>query len=186
MTHLIHHCGWAGQPDIRIDCDLSWTTPAWVQELEDGIYQPGVYWSDDDRLYTFEIEKVTCEKCVAHYKTEEACGQSVNRLWGPGSLQAKMFAKLRAVTNDIDWGAIVSYFPEVSRREVDDAIMWFCSPASGFLFELIGYGSDGDTSWFLVGADLADVIRAKQLVVNGKAIADWQSKTLLKLRRNRP
>ena len=56
---LVHHCDWASQPDIRIACDQSWTTPAWTQpELPKNVYA-----ADNGKLYAFAYEVVTCEEC---------------------------------------------------------------------------------------------------------------------------
>ncbi len=58
---IIHYSGWAAQPDVRIDCDMSWTTPTWNQ---DSVYKPqAVHMSDDNRLYTFDPDLATCTKC---------------------------------------------------------------------------------------------------------------------------
>lgn len=62
----VHISDWAGQPDIRIFCDQSWTTPAWTDSVvvvEDHDGEGGVYRSTDNRLYTFTKSRVTCEAC---------------------------------------------------------------------------------------------------------------------------
>lgn len=56
----VHLCDWSGQPDIHIACSETWTMPRWFganTDLKD------VYRSEDDRLYAFDREKVTCKKC---------------------------------------------------------------------------------------------------------------------------
>lgn len=65
MTDIVHLCDFAQQPDIRIACDQSWTTPAIrfqrPEKAATGIKD--VHKADDGRLYTFEAAKVTCPKC---------------------------------------------------------------------------------------------------------------------------
>jgi hypothetical protein len=67
----VHLSDYASQPDVRILCDGSWTTPAWgptsgMTETE------GVYESDDNRLYTFDKDKTTCPKCAGLHGTDLA------------------------------------------------------------------------------------------------------------------
>lgn len=67
ITEVIHWSDWASQPDIRIACDQTYTTPAWhTKEDPRGSTTgtPGVYRGDDGRLYTFEHEP-TCPGCLA-------------------------------------------------------------------------------------------------------------------------
>lgn len=58
---LIHRIGYASQPDIQFACDETWSTPKWGTP-ETPITD--VFVSDDDRLYTFDNNRVTCPKCV--------------------------------------------------------------------------------------------------------------------------
>lgn len=64
---IIHLCDWSSQPDIHIYCDDSWTGPAWGP-IEKIIIQPGVYLSDDDRLYCFDAKLVSCKACLDKMK----------------------------------------------------------------------------------------------------------------------
>ena len=58
----IHCICYASQPNLRIHCDHSWSTPKW------GGQPPGlpanVYEDDDGHLYTFENGLVSCQKCI--------------------------------------------------------------------------------------------------------------------------
>jgi hypothetical protein len=56
----VHLSDWAQQPDIRIACDQSYTTPKWNQSV-DGT---GVYLTEDGRRYAFEREHATCPGCI--------------------------------------------------------------------------------------------------------------------------
>ena len=56
----VHYCAWSSQPDIQIFCDGSWAQPAWTHPETE---TPEVYRTDDDRLYTFEKDPVTCPAC---------------------------------------------------------------------------------------------------------------------------
>jgi hypothetical protein len=58
----VHMVDYSSQPDLRVRCDGSWTTPKFPQP--EGL-SGGVYGTADDRLYTFSEEKVTCELCIA-------------------------------------------------------------------------------------------------------------------------
>lgn len=60
----IHYSDYASQPDVRIYCDGSWTTPAWAP-ADDKTEMPAVYRADTMALYTFERPRVTCERCLA-------------------------------------------------------------------------------------------------------------------------
>lgn len=64
-TKPIHLSDFASQPDIRIACDQSWTTPKWGSEESKWTGIPNVHMADDDRLYTFRVALVTCEKCIS-------------------------------------------------------------------------------------------------------------------------
>lgn len=63
----VHFSAWSQQPDVRIECDQSFGTPAWGQPPEQPV---GVYRLDDGRLYTFSKSKVTCEACKARMTTQ--------------------------------------------------------------------------------------------------------------------
>ncbi len=60
---LVHLCCYASQPDLQIHCNEEWTTPGWGP-IADTIISEGVYRADNNMLYTFEKEKVTCVTCV--------------------------------------------------------------------------------------------------------------------------
>jgi hypothetical protein len=62
LNKPIHICLWSSQPDILIECDKSWTTPSWAKHQD--ILPENIYYSSDDRLYSFDEELVTCEKCL--------------------------------------------------------------------------------------------------------------------------
>ena len=67
MSIPVHHCSYAGQPDISIQCG-GWSTPFW------GLAPPrppeGTHWGEpivkgeDPILYTFEEEQVTFPQCL--------------------------------------------------------------------------------------------------------------------------
>jgi hypothetical protein len=56
---IVHYSGWASQPDIRIDCDMSWTMPAWERNK----ISEEIYLADDGRQYTFNPDIATCLIC---------------------------------------------------------------------------------------------------------------------------
>lgn len=56
----VHLCDWSSQPDIRIACDQSWTTPR-IEHFD--TTGEKVFRAVGGRLYTFENEFVTCPKC---------------------------------------------------------------------------------------------------------------------------
>ena len=60
LSDKIHISKESSQPHIHIECDDSWTTPSFNKGV--GIFS-GIYKTQDGRLYTFEDDKVTCEKC---------------------------------------------------------------------------------------------------------------------------
>lgn len=59
---MIHYCDWAGQGDIHILCSDTWTEPAWGIDQRSKLME-GVYLDESLSAYTFDIEKVSCEKC---------------------------------------------------------------------------------------------------------------------------
>ena len=64
---IVHYSDWAGQPNIRIACTQNYTQPAWGQsdtKIE------GVYASENEGLYTFDICNVTCPKCLEIIKEQ--------------------------------------------------------------------------------------------------------------------
>jgi hypothetical protein len=72
----IHYSDWASQPDIRIACDQSYTTPAWktAENAHAQMDLPAeVYLADDGRLYTF-TQKPTCLDCLRIYNDRESGG----------------------------------------------------------------------------------------------------------------
>lgn len=63
---VIHLVSYASQPDLQIDCDQSWTTPAGSEFAKtDEERKPGIFLTSDGRRYTFNETKVTCEACLA-------------------------------------------------------------------------------------------------------------------------
>jgi len=65
---VIHNVSYASQPDLLIDCDQTWTTPAWgaCDWSEPNVTVPnGVFKTLDKRYYTFDDHKVTCEACIS-------------------------------------------------------------------------------------------------------------------------
>lgn len=56
----IHLSDYGASGAIRIKCDQSWGRAAWFQTpgLPDGVYE-----LEDGRLYTFDDDKITCQKC---------------------------------------------------------------------------------------------------------------------------
>jgi hypothetical protein len=61
MNDLVHLCDWSSHNSLHIKCDDTWTTPTWD---EGRVKLPAsVYMSDDRRMYTFEVSKVTCPGC---------------------------------------------------------------------------------------------------------------------------
>lgn len=63
----ICYVGWAQQPDIQFCCDSTWSSPKWGTR-KDQVAAPEVYVADNDRLYTFNTSKVTCEACLTEVK----------------------------------------------------------------------------------------------------------------------
>jgi hypothetical protein len=59
----IHLCDWASQPDIHILCSGKWTTPKWGAKAPVESFD-GVYEDEQQDLYTFDDEKVTCPTCA--------------------------------------------------------------------------------------------------------------------------
>lgn len=56
----VHMVDYASQPNLRIRCDLSWTTP----DLKSPSYPDGIYQAADGRLYTFDESKISCGLCL--------------------------------------------------------------------------------------------------------------------------
>lgn len=56
---IVHHCDWAGQPDIHIVCEDRWTTPSWSDQTPGGPYL-----DETGRLYAFDESQVTCGRCL--------------------------------------------------------------------------------------------------------------------------
>lgn len=80
MTN-VHLCLWASQPDIKIECDGSWTTPAWKTSVnKELVLDEGVYESADRSFYTFETEKATCPPCRCIGLVVEAISGKPQRL----------------------------------------------------------------------------------------------------------
>jgi hypothetical protein len=95
---LIHYCGYSSQPDIRICCDNSWTTPAWAKEGNPEPPEKDVHLADDMRFYTFDENRVTCKTCKRMRREMcPACGLATmdhpveNRdlMWGEGDVMCK-------------------------------------------------------------------------------------------------
>ncbi len=61
----VHLCDYADQPDIRIACTETWTTPKWAGPEKRTDLPADVHQGDNDQLYTFEPELVTCVACKA-------------------------------------------------------------------------------------------------------------------------
>lgn len=57
---VVHFSDYASQPDVRIACDQSWTTPAWKRTR---MVSANVYEADDGRFYTFDEGAITCVVC---------------------------------------------------------------------------------------------------------------------------
>jgi hypothetical protein len=57
--------GWASQPNIQFVCDGAWSDPKWGTDDERSTDDEAVHVADNDRLYTFERDKVTCPACQA-------------------------------------------------------------------------------------------------------------------------
>jgi hypothetical protein len=55
----VHMVDYASQPNLRIRCDQSWTTP----DLKSPAYPSGIYKTMDGRFYTFDDQKITCQLC---------------------------------------------------------------------------------------------------------------------------
>lgn len=60
---VVHQISWASQPDLQFWCDSEWSTPKWGTTDDQYTEIREVYVADDDRLYTFNSEKVTCPAC---------------------------------------------------------------------------------------------------------------------------
>lgn len=61
MNKEVHLSSWSQQPDVQIDCTGDYGTPAWGAKEK---LAPGVYLLSDGRLYTFDLDSVTCERCL--------------------------------------------------------------------------------------------------------------------------
>jgi hypothetical protein len=61
MSEAIHMVDYASQPDIQFRCDESWSTPKWGHPPP---ISEGVYLADNDRVYTFEDARCTCQACI--------------------------------------------------------------------------------------------------------------------------
>lgn len=64
----VHLIGWAQQPDLERVCDYSFTQPKWGTDADRSTTDPRIHVDDDDKLYTFDPKKVTCEHCLARMK----------------------------------------------------------------------------------------------------------------------
>jgi hypothetical protein len=63
---VVHLCDWASQPDIRIKCSQTMTTPKWrSSETSAELLSPGIYKANNGDLYTFDRGLVTCPECRA-------------------------------------------------------------------------------------------------------------------------
>ena len=60
---LVHSCCYSSHNSLQIACDQSWTTAKWGPPGCEQSGIEGVFVSDDDRLYTFRSELVTCIGC---------------------------------------------------------------------------------------------------------------------------
>lgn len=58
----VHATGRAGQGDIQILCTAEETEPKWAGAKT---ATPNVYLAENDQLYTFDRELVTCPDCLA-------------------------------------------------------------------------------------------------------------------------
>lgn len=63
-VHLIH---WSSHSSLQFLCDGSWGTSKWGPEDDSKTVDENVFVADDERLYTFEAEKATCEACKAKH-----------------------------------------------------------------------------------------------------------------------
>ena len=60
---LIHICDYASQPDIRIFCTQTWTTPKWpIGDAETAV--PGLYLADNGMYYSFDLQLANCKDCL--------------------------------------------------------------------------------------------------------------------------
>jgi hypothetical protein len=59
----VHRGGYSDGKHIQLVCDNSWVEPKWGRDEDRKTTDPEVYVADDDRLYTFNSEKTTCEGC---------------------------------------------------------------------------------------------------------------------------
>jgi hypothetical protein len=62
-TKAVHHSDYSSQPDVRISCDQSFTTPKWSHRGGE-TNMPEIYQADDGRFYTFDPTKATCPSCL--------------------------------------------------------------------------------------------------------------------------
>lgn len=62
---------YASQPDLQFACDGVWSDPKWGPESETTTDVKGVYVADNDRLYTFDSESITCKACLAKRTASE-------------------------------------------------------------------------------------------------------------------
>ncbi len=69
LDQVVHKVSYSSQPDILIDCNQVWTTPAWGKTASTNIH--GVYRADNDSLYTFESNLVTCKDCLDKLKNSK-------------------------------------------------------------------------------------------------------------------
>lgn len=66
---LIHWSDYASQPNLRIACDQTWTTPLWGPKRPKCELPEGVYIAGGERLYSFDLERVTCPECKQRMTT---------------------------------------------------------------------------------------------------------------------
>lgn len=59
IDETVHLVLYASQPNLLIECDESVTSPSWKQERK----IESVFTTIEGRYYTFDRDKVTCEKC---------------------------------------------------------------------------------------------------------------------------
>lgn len=59
----VHLGGYSDSKHIQITCDQSWVEPKWGSPDETRTTDKEVYIADDDRLYTFNENKVSCSGC---------------------------------------------------------------------------------------------------------------------------
>ncbi len=61
----VHRVGWAAQGHVQLACSDSWAEAKWGSDDETSTTDEDVHVAEDDRLYTFDEDKVTCEACAA-------------------------------------------------------------------------------------------------------------------------